>query len=165
MEVDSATPLTATEANRGHDGDVPTNEETQRSFAAMEESSPINNDDPAAAGESTTSSQTTEDPQRKESADKASSGKTANKRIDWASEVEECDRERDNEELDTTVESDASINRNDTGFGAFVGRRVLTIAPADLVATGPSDQQIVTQSSDSEFHCLTITVFYRGKDS
>ena len=96
MEVDSATPSTATEANRGHDGDVPTNEETQRSFAAMEESSSINNDDPAAAGESTTSSHPAEDPQRKESANKASSGNTANsKRIDWAKEVEERDHERE----------------------------------------------------------------------
>ena len=45
-------------------------------------------------------------------------------------------------------------------------REVLGEYITEWIATHPDVEifdKIVTQSSDSEFHCLTITLFYRGK--
>lgn len=44
------------------------------------------------------------------------------------------------------------------GLGEQVTKWIRNNPEAEIV------DKIVTQSSDSEFHCLTITVFYRGKD-
>ena len=45
-------------------------------------------------------------------------------------------------------------------------REVLGEYITEWIATHPDVEifdKIVTQSSDSEFHCLTITLFYRNK--
>lgn len=45
------------------------------------------------------------------------------------------------------------------GLGDQVTNWIRANPDAEIIET------IVTQSSDSEFHCLTITVFYRQKDA
>ena len=45
-------------------------------------------------------------------------------------------------------------------------REMLGDLITDWIRANPGNEiidKIVTQSSDSEFHCLTITIFYRGK--
>lgn len=44
------------------------------------------------------------------------------------------------------------------GLGDQVTKWIRANRDAEIV------ESVVTQSSDSEFHCLTITVFYREKD-
>ena len=45
------------------------------------------------------------------------------------------------------------------GLGEQVTKWIRNNPDAEII------DKIVTQSSDSEFHCLTITLFYRGKES
>ena len=62
------------------------------------------------------------------------------------------------EELTGVKVFSATKARERDGLGEAVTSWIRKNPDAEIVG------KIVTQSSDSEFHCLTITIFYRKKD-